>query len=145
MTAIPEVLDALTAIWRTALPAGLRADQVFDGPPAGEYVGTEGVAVGASIQDNAVEFTQPAADVGGGSAERISVTCLAWSGSGDTAMKPRRDRVDEILGALEQTLSVDRTLGGVVSTAWLTSGALVQQQNRGALVTAEFRISVTRF
>jgi len=146
VTAIPEVLDALTAIWRTAQPAGLRPDQVHDGPPAGEYTGTEGVAVGASVQDNGVEFTAPAADIGGGSGEEATVTCMAWAGSGDTKMKPLRDRVDAVLDALEQALAEDRTLRGAVSSAWLTSGALVQQQTgRGALVTAEFRINVTRF
>jgi hypothetical protein len=145
MTAIPEVLDALTAIWRTAQPAGLRTDQVHDGP-ATEYAGTEGVGVGASIQDNGVEWTEPAADVGGGSAQRITVTCLVWSGSGDTTFKARRDRVDAILDALEQTVAADRSLGGAVSTAWLTSGALVQEQTgRGALVRAEVRLTVTRF
>lgn len=145
MTAIPEVLDALTAIWRDAQPAGLRPDQVFDGPIAGEEVGTEGVSVGASTEDLSVEFTQPGADIGGGSGERATVTCLVWSGSGDTAMKPLRDRVDAILDALETALAADRSLRGAVSHAWLTSGALSQlQTGRGALVRAEIRVTVTR-
>lgn len=144
MSAVPEVLDALVTAWRNAQDlAGLRPDQVYDGPSV-SYVGTEGVAVGASREDNAVEFTYPAAGLGS-AADRFTITCLAWSGSGDPTMKPRRARVDAILDALEQRLAEDRTLGGVVSQAWITGGSLVQEQNRGALVTAEFRVSVTRF
>jgi hypothetical protein len=144
MTAIPEVLDALTAIWKTAQPAGLRPNQVYDGPVV-EYVGTEGVAVGASAEDVSVEFAQPATDVGGGSGERATVTCLVWAGSGDTVFKPLRDRVDAVIDALEQALSADRSLGDVVSHAWLTSGTVSQlQTGRGALVRAEIRVTVTR-
>lgn len=145
MSMIPEVLDALVALWRDGAPAGLRADQVFDGPPAGEYVGTEGVAVGASVQDNAVEFTARPADLGWQrSAERCTVPCLVWSGSGDTAMKPHRARVDQILEALDQALVDDRTLGGAVSRIQLVSGALVQQQTgTGALVTVEASLQVS--
>jgi hypothetical protein len=144
MTAIPEVLDALTAIWKTAQPAGLRPDQVHDGPVV-EYVGTEGVAVGASAEDISVEFALPGADLGGGSGERANVVCLVWAGSGDTICKPLRDRVDAVIDALDQAIADDRSLGGVVSHAWLTSGALSQlQTGRGALVRAEIRVTVTR-
>lgn len=145
MTAIPEVLDRLTAIWQAAQPAGLRPDQVHDGPVT-QYVGTEGVAVGASAEDLSVELTQPASDVGGGQGERATVTCMIWSGSGSTTFKPLRDRVDAIQDALEQALATDRTLGGVVSYAELTSGAWSQlQTGNGALVRAEIRVAVTRF
>lgn len=145
MTSIPEVLDALTAIWKTAQPAGLRADQVHDGPVV-EYIGTEGVAVGASAEDLSVEFSLPSTDLGGGYGERASITCLAWAGSGDTRMKPLRDRVDAVVDALEQALAADRTLGGVVARAEIASGVLSQQQTgRGALVRAEVRVNVTRF
>lgn len=145
MTAIPEVLDALVTRWRTAQDlSGLRPDQVHDGPPT-TYVGNEGVAVGASRNDNAIEFAQSATDVAGGQADRFRVTCQAWSSSGDIAMKPRRDRVDAIIDALDSHLAVDRTLGGAVSTAWIVGGAFIQEQNRGALVIAEFSVSVRRF
>lgn len=145
MTAIPEVLDALVAAWRNAQDlAGLRPNQVYDGPSV-SYVGTEGVAVGTSREDNAVDFTWPGADLAGGSADRFTIPCLAWSGSGDVAMSPRRARVDLILDALEQHLAQDRTLRGVVSNAWITGGSLTQEINGGALVTVEFRVSVTRF
>lgn len=146
MSSIPEVLDALVAKWRDSPPAGLRPDQVFDGPPAAGYVGTEGVAVGASLDDDdVVAFTRAIADLRGGAREQYPVTCLIWCGSGDTATKARRDRVNAILEALEQGLAADLTLGGQVSRVWLTSGAFQQRQTgRGALVTAQLELDVTR-
>lgn len=144
MTAIPEVLDALVTLWRSADNlAGLRPDQVYDGPPI-TYLGTEGVSVGASRKDDSVEFTLPSAGLGS-TGDRFTISCMAWSGSGDTAMKPRRDRVNEILDGLERYLEQDRSLGGVVDTAWIVGGSFSQEQNRGALVVADFRIHATRF
>lgn len=146
MSSIPEVLDALASKWKDTPPAGLRQDQVFDGPPAGGYVGTEGVSVGATLDDDdVVAFTRPIADLRGGAREQYTVTCLTWCGSGDTSTKPRRDRVDAILEALEQSLAADLTLGGRVSRVWMTSGAFQQRQTgRGVLVAAQFQLDVTR-
>lgn len=144
MTAIPEVLDALVSMWRSAHDlAGLRDDQIYDGPSV-NYIGTEGVAVGASVDENSIEFSFPPSGLES-TEERFTVACLVWSGSGDTAVKPRRDRVAEILGALELYLAQDRTLGGVVSEAWIVGGSMAQEQNRGALVTAEIQIQITIF
>lgn len=146
MSTIPEVLDALAAKWAANPPAGLRADQIFDGPPAGGYVGTEGVAVGASIDDDdVVAFSRSVADLRGGAREQYTLTCLVWCGSGDVSAKPRRDRVDAVLEALEASLAADLTLAGLVSRVWMTSGAFQQRQTgRGVLVTAQFELDVTR-
>lgn len=146
MSTIPDVLDALVAKWKTNPPGGLRPDQVFDGPPAGGYVGTEGVAVGADLEDgNVVSFVRPIADLGGGAREQYPVAGVVWCGSGDTTVKPHRDRVAALLDAVEQSLAADLTLGGLVSRVWLTSGAFQQQQTgRGALVSAQFQLEVTR-
>lgn len=146
MSTIPEVLEALVTKWRSSPPAGLRPDQVFDGPPAGGYVGTEGLAIGASIDDDdVVAFTRSISDLRGGAREQYPVGCLIWCGSGDTATKARRDRVVTILETIEQDLAVDLTLGGIVHRVWLTSGALQQRQTgRGALVTAQVQLDVTR-
>lgn len=144
MTAIPEVLDALVAVWRNTQDlADLRPDQVYDGPPV-TYIGTEGVSVGASRKDDSVEFTYPPSALDS-TGDRFTISCMAWSGSGDVDMKPRRDRVDAILDALERNLAVDRSLGGVVDQAWIVGGSITQEQDRGALVIAEFRIQARRF
>lgn len=143
MTAIPAVLDALVAAFRAA--PGVSADSVFDGPETAA-VRIEGIAVGMSVEDRAVEFTWSYADPGGGDREHGVVSCVAWSGSGDTSFQPHRDRVAELLSAAAAGLAVDRTLGGAVSTAWITGGAFTQEQTgSGALVTAEFRVEFDRF
>jgi hypothetical protein len=140
MTAIPAALDALTAIFRVALPGV----PVFDGPAA-EYAGTEGASVGASAEDVAIEFDLPAAGLVT-TGERDTVTCMVWSGSGGTVFKPHRDRCDEMVRAVVAALDADPTLGGIVSTAGVSGGMFAQQQTgRGALVVAELRVSLTQF
>jgi hypothetical protein len=147
MTAIPEVLDALTRTWRTSADvqsAGIRPDQVLDGPPT-SYMYSEGIAVGASREDNSVEFRRNPSSMTD-SNERFDVTCLAWSGSGDTVFKLLRDRCDAFLAAADAALAADRTLGGVVSNAWLVDGAMTQEQTgQGALVMVEFTIEATNY
>lgn len=140
MTAIPAVLDALVLAVSAALPGV----QVFDGPAA-DYAGTEGVSVGASTEDVAVEFEFPAAGLVT-SGERDTVTCMVWSGSGGTVFKPHRDRCNELLAAVVAAVDRDPTLGGVVSDSGASGGMFSQQQTgRGALVVAELRVTVTQF
>jgi hypothetical protein len=142
MTAIPLVLDALVAALRLA--PDLAAVDVFDGPQP-IAAGGEGIAVGASREDNSVEFTWPPADLAGGDAEHATIACLVWSGSGDTTFAPARLRVAELLDAVDAALSANRTLSGAVTRAWITDGVLQQQQANGALVTCEFHVETDLF
>jgi hypothetical protein len=140
MTAIPQVLDALVAALRLALPAV----DVFDGPQSGA-VGGEGIAVGTSREDNSVEFTWPAADLAGGDAEHATIACLVWSGSGDSTYQAARQRVAVLLDAVAAALAANRTLGGAVSSAWITGGVWQQQAVTGVLVTCEFQVEIDTF
>ena len=147
MTAIPEVLDALTELWRASplvQEAGIRPDQILDGPPV-TYLYSEGVAIGASREDNSVEFFSSATGLDTQD-ERFNVNCITWAGYGDTTFKPLRDKCDSFLAALDNALATDRSLGGVISNAWLTSGAITQEQTgNGALVMVEFTIQATLY
>src|SRR5689334_5176499 len=118
MLAFPAVCDALTAAFGRTLSAPA---QVFDGPPA-QFAGLVGVAVGATREDVSSDFLGPPAALDGTSGEDFTVACLAWSGSGDTGFKPHRDAVRDILTAAESALAEDRTLGGIVNTAYITGG-----------------------
>lgn len=141
MTGLPGVFDAFTAAMVGALGAGV----VFDGPPVA-YVGSRGVALGATRDSESVPWLAPPSDLGGEGGEAFSIPCLAWSGSGDTVFKPHRDAVAAFLVVAEQVVSADRRFGGVVDTAWITGGTWLQEQTgSGALVTCEFRIDCTRF
>lgn len=137
-----EGVDAL--LTRLRGTPDLRDVQILDGQDVTSQA-MEGIAVGASREDFGIEFTMPSADLAGGVGERDVVTCLVWSGSGDTDMPPRRARVAELIRLIDAALAVDRTLGGVVAQAWITDGVVTQEQVGGALVTAELRIELTRF
>lgn len=143
MSVLPAVLDALVATLQDA--PGLYRVQVVDGPVV-DYLNSEGVAVGATRDfDPAVAWSRPPAGLEG-QGEAFDVACLAWSGSGSTVVKPVRDRVDQILDAVDARLAEDRTIAGTVSTAWITAGSYVPEQTgSGAIVYAEFRITCTVF
>lgn len=140
MSALPAVFDTLVA----SLVAVLGSGQVFDGPPA-QYTDTRGLSVGATRQDESVDWQAPTSDLAG-AGETFTIRCLAWAGSGATVFKPMRDQVAEYLTAVENVLSADRSIGGAVSTAWISGGTWMQEQTgQGALVTCEFRIGCTRY
>lgn len=133
----PDVCDALYRVAGLALGA----DAVFDGPPA-SMPGSSGLAIGATREDTASDFAAPPAGLSGATAEDLTVTCLAWSGSGDVVCKPMRDRVREIVATLADGIATDPTLDGVVDRAEITGGTWMQEQTgEGALVTLEFRIA----
>lgn len=141
MTGLPGVFDTLTAAMVGAFGPGL----VFDGPPA-KYVDSKGVALGATRDSESVPWFAPPSDLGGASGEEFSIPCLAWAGWGQITFKPLRDDVAVFLTVAEELLAADRTIGGSVSTAWITGGTWLQEQTgTGALVTCEFRIDCTRF
>lgn len=152
-TAFAAIADALVAAFGRAVTplndtrtaAGTSPIGVLDGP-AVEYVGSAGVAVGATREDVIADWAVRPADLAGDSRLTLPITCLAWSGSGSTAFGPHRTVVAAVLAAIEAELATDRDLGGVVSTAWITGGTWMQEQTgAGALVTCEFRVSTTQF
>jgi hypothetical protein len=152
-TAFAAIADGLVAVFERAVAplsaarvaANSSSINVLDGP-AVNYVGTAGVAVGATREDVAVDWSTRPGDLAGDSRQTLPITCLAWSGSGSTSFAPHRTTVAAILTAIEAELAADRDLGGVVSTAWITGGTWMQEQTgSGALVTCEFRVTTTQF
>lgn len=137
----PAVCDALAA----ALGSTLGTANVYDGPPA-RFVGTSGIAIGATREDVSSEYTSDPAGLGGGTSEFVTVACLAWSGGGGTVFKPLRDAVRAIVSTTTDRIQADPSLGGVCDTADISGGTWMQEQTgEGALVTCEFRIIVRRF
>lgn len=152
-TAFAEIADALTATFQAAVrslneernAAGLASVAVYDGPST-SYVGSVGVAVGATREEVAAEWTTRPGDLAGDSRLTLPIVCLIWSGSGSTVFNPHRSTVAAVLAAIDAELAADRSLGGVVSTAWITGGTWAQEQTgSGALVTCEFRVTTTQF
>jgi hypothetical protein len=137
----PAVCDALT----TMLGQKIGSSNVYDGPPA-RFVGSSGLAIGATREDVSSEFNADPAGLGGGVSEGVTVTCLAWAGGGGTVFKPFRDTVRGIVSAVTDVVTADPSLGGVCDTSDITGGTWTQDQTgEGALVACEFRISVRKF
>lgn len=137
-SAIPDLIDALVALARTALPDTL----VFDGIGATDDPGDflmigvedpdiEGAAFSADVkQDWAAMGPNAPRD------EEGDITCvaLAWVGeSGSDGQKAARDAAYAITAALEAALRVDVTLGlpTLLWTGFGTTSQLSQAQGAG--------------
>lgn len=137
----PAVCDALTS----KLGFLLGTPSVYDGPPA-RFVGSSGVAIGATREDVSSEYSASPASLDGDTSEGVTVACLAWSGGGGTVFKPHRDIVRAIVDTVSTLIVSDPSLGGVCDTSDITSGVWMQEQTGdGALVSCEFRIVIRRF
>jgi hypothetical protein len=137
----PDVCDALTV----GLGQAIGSANVYDGPPA-RFLGSSGLAIGATIEDVSSEFTSSPAGLGGASDEAVTVSCLAWAGGGGTVFKPLRDTVRAIVDAAIAEIAADPSLGGACDTADVTGGMWTQDQTgEGALVRCEFRVVARQF
>lgn len=140
---IPEACDA----YYRALVASpdLVGVTVFDGPAALD-AGDEGIAVAATREDVAATFAVTASDMASDGANQVSIASLVWVRTGDTTFSTARARASQLFRFAAAALAADRTLGGAVSTAWVTGGNFHQEQSgKGALVVVEFRIEGTLF
>ncbi len=110
----PAVLDALLDAFR-AHP-GLRGVHIWDGPalPSSEQDSLAVGGVGSERDDPEVTSTFTNAGLGR-RAETIDVSCQILCWTGDTDMRPRRERAYVLLTAADGALAVDRTLGGIVA------------------------------
>lgn len=140
---IPNLLDAYVAMLQ-AWPS-LEGVIILDGP-AVQWTGNEGIAVGASFEDNSGAFRPTAGDITRNDGTSFMLTCVAYAGAGVTTFKPSRDRASYLYDGALGALSADRTMRGSVSTAWLSSGIFRQvQTGSGVLVAIEFQVEASHF
>lgn len=143
ISTVPAVLDALVARWAAALPDV----QVSDGQP----VVTQDDLIAVGFHDvpgePAVNSTRTREQLASmPDRESYDVSCIASTFTGGTEFKPIRDRVYELVDAAATVLVEDRTLGGVVMLAQLTSDDLIQEQTeQGAVATVRFVVHVDAF
>lgn len=137
---IPAAIDALV----TLLAAGLTGVSVHDGPAVtSDY--TDHLSVGYSGRENpeVVSFEQTAAGIQRGNHPRdevFFVACLINS-TGEDVMRTRRARAFEILANVETVLRSNLSLGGVVQTAQVADGSLLQDRDEdGMFAGLSFRI-----
>lgn len=148
---VPEAIDALIALVRTALAsAGVDGQpvQVLDGPPvttteddvvAVAFTGNPGEAAVESTRTREQLTTDP-------DRESFEITCLASSWRGSDEMKPVRDRVYEFIDLINAELMRDPTMGGAVARSNLRSDSLaLEQTDKGPVATVLFVVGCDAF
>lgn len=146
VTIVPAVIDYLVATFRANVPPRV---QVFDGPPVGDAMPPEFVAVAYAEDEesSAVDGESVLSNFGNNVyAETFSVRCQISSFTGDAELKPRRNRVSAIYATLVGLIRADPSLGGIVrrpGMAEVSGFAWRQDPNQdGTDVTAVFDVQV---
>lgn len=107
VTSLPDVVDALVTAATTALPDW----QVIDGPGP-DTPGRDVLCIGVGNMEDADPYraTRDLPALGGRERERITVRCQAstWSGQADFATL--RDRLKDVIVALDATFQGDPDL-----------------------------------
>lgn len=140
MSVTPGAIDALVALFRDTLN-GL---QVLDGPEAA-WPSKEFLVVGLSPEDLMVPATRlPRGPES--TPESADITCMVRSWTGDTAIRPRRDRAYQILDSVTELLASDPTLGGACGYAEVTGSIYAPSQSQsGVVVDVIFVVRATNF
>lgn len=151
-SSIPRAIDGLVALCNAQTGTGGLLDgvTVVDGPTVAApseqvllYVGESPLQGGAGAFGTQDFVTLPARERD----ESYSIYCTAYSRSGDTAIKPERDRAFAVMAAVEKLVrptypGSDITLGGAVS--WCSvSGRITYfpgQSTSGAVVRLTWEV-----
>lgn len=138
---IPAALDALV----TTFTAALAPLQVFDGPPSGKSP-TSGLYVGATDDDNTIEFQQRwAGQAHIARDEAFEIPNLLYVSSGDKGFSAHRMTAFAQLAEIEDALRANPTLGistNAVRAQFGTAGQVVQIAGTSTVVRVLFTINV---
>lgn len=134
---VPATVDALLAAART-----VPGVQVVDGPTQGSGLALQPDVLAVAAGDVAVSETQERTGMGMSRRSVFAVMCVVSTWNGSPTMKPRRDRVTEILNAFSDALRADPTLGGVVETCLLGPNLEWRTlQDQGAVCEVAFEVT----
>lgn len=150
-TRLLDIPDAILTAVRLLQDTSLAGVLINDGPPAAAAAGYRKILViGGEWLPSAEQPPAASAErtpAGNQSfEERVTVTCAAVAQSGDLDMAARRAEVKAILGAVEEALAADQTLGGLTySDTGITSVDPLReiQNERGGACTVAFTIAGT--
>lgn len=140
---LPAALEALV----TALEAwpGLAGVTVRDGPSTSQATVQELVSVGytGGDDDNSGESTLLTEGLGGSvDREQFTVRCIAVVLRGSDDISGARRRAYELLSEAGAAIAVNRTLGGIVMRAMVSSHSLTQDQTpSGAQAAVVFDVT----
>lgn len=124
MTAVPAVLDALLLTLRAATfpasPIDGSKPSIYDGAWQIDPAEPDVITVGWVPEGKPGVVLRGTRSTMGQRLQTFDVLGLLWSITGDDTAKPARDRCDVLIEVLRATLLADKTLGGVVTDAFLT-------------------------
>jgi len=157
VSTVPAALAGLAAAFSAA--PGLEGVLILDGPEVTASTASEAVTVGFTGQRMSHTGAYPeaaAVDSEGdtalaglslsGQEETYTVHNMVAVRDGGTDIVAVRVRAYELLAACGAALAADKTLGGAVAMARITTSSLTQDQTqRGALATVMFDVAVSAF
>jgi hypothetical protein len=144
---VPAALTALLAILRAS--AALDGVRIVDGPESTNATERDMLLVGWQPDgDTAVSLEQSFNSAGARTRdEAFTIACYAESRRGDKDMAVTRNRVFELVAAVETALRATNeapeapTLNGTVLWAHLTTGNLAQRQSEGTVAGLSFSVT----
>lgn len=137
VSAVPDVIDALVARWRSKL-TGV---QVEDGPTARDLT-RDALLVGFVPQEAPMVSVEQVADLRGGAAESFTLASVlrCWSGGDD--LRAIRRRAYQHLAVLKADLVADPTVGGTVTRARFSGHVFTQYRNEQSQIVADLILQV---
>jgi len=144
---VPAAIGALVTAFRTA--PGLEGVPVRDGPAVENQAAREVIAVGYAGDDDDLAVESETSPEGLGrepDRERYSIRCAAAVLRGATDVAAARSRAYELVAAAGEAIARDRTLGGAVMRAGVSTTSLQQSQtDRGVQVMVTFSVDCDAF
>lgn len=142
-TRLPIVLDTFLGLLRAAV--SLNGVTVLDGPAANRgEVADDMIFVGPGNEDDpgAIVTSTPQSGLRASYIEQIEISMSVSSYSGDTDMKARRDRVNEMLVVIQDLVNANQVLADVWDQAGFGTDALWHpvQHSEGATCGVGFTI-----
>ncbi|MFE1926532.1 hypothetical protein ACFW91_28725 [Streptomyces asoensis] len=149
MATTSRVPDAVGALLTIITGLALADVRVVDGPPATNLSDRDRIHIGwAPGADTAVSLQQQWNGAGARTRdEQFSIACYAESRGGDKDMAFRRNKVFEMVAAIEQALRATNeapeapNLNGTVLWSELTAGDLFQSHSEGAIAGLAFTVA----
>jgi hypothetical protein len=140
----PGAIDGLVVLGISSVAR--EGVEVTDGPPT-QDIGSDVLAIALTDDDTDVIAARDTADLCDGSQESYDINCMVKIATGDTEIKPVRDRAFQILEIFHTALKSDRTLGGAVTQARISSVSYEPSRmpNMGLSITLTFRVHIEAF
>jgi hypothetical protein len=141
MSAIPEAIDKIVTFMGAVGP------DVLDGPPVGVWPDQDCIIVGWQREGAGVGIETSPAGFVSTNQENFTVACMISVVGGDLTLEPLRGRAFGFYNTISANIRQDKTLGGAVAHARLSTADVKQylQKESGGAVEIAFAISCTAF